>query len=1375
MNLVIPGDGGVSIPVDSGGGFRQSIFDPVGAIPPADTTFDSYLAIGAPGGGRTQIAPAVACIGDTTSIQSQFNVLGLDVTLTQTVDQLFADNVNRVNQTGSILFQVYTFVNNTGATIAADVVRYLDGDLNFIGGLTDSGGTGVINDNDPNPADDTRVMFETDQQAGGGGANTFVGITLTGGDLLPDDPGHFALIQWNGLQPLIAAGTPLPNTIQGDTDGDGFTNGAFDVTVGLRQIFSLDPGQTRAITTLTVFGDLPPGDIDLPEPPTPPSIAGTKFEDLDNDGARDPGEPGLPGWTIFVDANNNGTLDAAEVSVVTDAAGNYNIPVSPGTFTVREVLQPSFLQTFPGPAANFEHMVTVDFDMPATGIDFGNVEPQIGGRKYHDLNGNGSANGGETGLANWTIYLDLNDDGDLDVGEPSQQTDSFGRYKFTELSPGVPLPSNTYVVREINRNGWVQFQGANGHTVNYTVGDIVTGRDFGNQQQGGVGGFKWHDLDEDGVVDSGESRLGGWEIYIDSNGNGRLDTNEISTTTASDGRYAFPNLAPGPYRIREVLQPNWVQTFPSSGFHDITVVGGRNQRGIDFGNKAFQFIRGQVFNDANGNGIQNNNEGGLAGMYVYADESPFDGAPNLNEAGTFTDAAGNFELNVDAGTYIVKSAPNAGLLDTTAPIPVTIGEAQTITGLRIGKHPQLDFGDAPEAGTKYPTTLANNGARHGVVSGFGLGAIAPGSVGVDGEPDGQPSADAGASGADGDDGSGTDDEDGVALPAAIEAGAVVTVKFTGGAAQDILKGRVQGFIDFNRDGDWKDPGEQIFTDVIIRSGTPAENCLTFTVPAGAIAGPTFARFRISTDAGLSDEGPARDGEVEDYPVMILPSTTSLSVTNVGTVGDVTRSNENIQGPTSYYAATASLTGRFAFTASYAQQGGDLNVLVFDSNGLVAQSGAYANGGKKVEFDSVKNRTYTFLIEGINGDANLNFMNLIQVNSPATVVGTEDDDVIRFVAGAQTHVVTVNGVEFEFDAATDTQFFVEGNGGNDSISVVSTDGRDRVRYSPLTLRVDARTYDLNVSSVEAIQYDGNGGNDVVKMFDGPGDETVEITPGAGQMTGDGHSFSATGASKVFAFGSEGTNVATIGDSAGTDKLVSKHNRQILRGTGFAINVTRFNDVTVNSTTGADKAYVWDSRGNDTITASPDSVQITGEGFSNTANGFPRVVIKSIRGGIDSATITDSPGKDRLFARPDKIDFIGAGFDFDLIGIETFVAQSIHGGGDVARFFGSLGNDLLTAGVNSAVLAGQSYSLAAQGFGKTLTYVNQGGHDVAVITGGLGDDDFFGRRKVFELIGAGYDHFGQDFDQVEIIGLGGVNSLRGELDNLDYAFSTVGNWI
>src|SRR2546422_8619336 len=42
-----------------------------------------------------------------------------------------------------------------------------------------------------------------------------------------------------------------------------------------------------------------------------------KFNDLNGNGVKDPGEPGLSGWTIraYVDGNGNGMLDAGETTI----------------------------------------------------------------------------------------------------------------------------------------------------------------------------------------------------------------------------------------------------------------------------------------------------------------------------------------------------------------------------------------------------------------------------------------------------------------------------------------------------------------------------------------------------------------------------------------------------------------------------------------------------------------------------------------------------------------------------------------------------------------------------------------------------------------------------------------------------------------------------------------------------------------------------------------------------------------------------------------------------------------------------------------------------------------------------------------------------
>ncbi|MBD2267072.1 putative Ig domain-containing protein [Anabaena sp. FACHB-709] len=89
-------------------------------------------------------------------------------------------------------------------------------------------------------------------------------------------------------------------------------------------------------------------------------IRGMKWNDIDGDGVKDTGEPGLQGWTIYLDSNTNGQLDNGEISTTTDANGNYQFTnLRPGVYTVAEVQQPGWKQTFPG-----TNITTTNADIP---------------------------------------------------------------------------------------------------------------------------------------------------------------------------------------------------------------------------------------------------------------------------------------------------------------------------------------------------------------------------------------------------------------------------------------------------------------------------------------------------------------------------------------------------------------------------------------------------------------------------------------------------------------------------------------------------------------------------------------------------------------------------------------------------------------------------------------------------------------------------------------------------------------------------------------------------------------------------------------------------------------------------------------------------
>jgi len=196
---------------------------------------------------------------------------------------------------------------------------------------------------------------------------------------------------------------------------------------------------------------------------------------------------------------------------------------------------------------------------------------------------------------------------------------------------------------------------------------------------------------------------------------------------------------------------------------------------------------------------------------------------------------------------------------------------------------ELDYGDAPDPFTttqsRYPTLKSNDGARH-VVSDSALVLGSGVTPEIEGKP--QPLGD------------GDENDDGISFR-------FQTNVFTGNQAPMFNKnvdtdltitmsapGVLNGWIDFNFDGDWADPGENVFDNVVFSSGNLTQT-LKVRVPATApnvtVATSSFARFRASTAGSLTPTGLALDGEVEDYRVSIIPGTPPVGVNDTYTMNE----------------------------------------------------------------------------------------------------------------------------------------------------------------------------------------------------------------------------------------------------------------------------------------------------------------------------------------------------------------------------------------------------------------------------------------------------------------------------------------------------------
>ena len=176
--------------------------------------------------------------------------------------------------------------------------------------------------------------------------------------------------------------------------------------------------------------------------PTIGSIGGFVFNDLDSDGVMDPGETGISGRTVYIDLDNDVVLDANEKTTTTNSAGAYlltNLPA--GAYKVREVIPTGSTQTYP--LNGFGLNVTLTGGQNATGKNFGikqTIAAQfatISGTIYNDLDGDGAKDANEVGLSGRTVFIDLDNDNSVDVGEKTATTNASGTYTLSGLRAGT--------------------------------------------------------------------------------------------------------------------------------------------------------------------------------------------------------------------------------------------------------------------------------------------------------------------------------------------------------------------------------------------------------------------------------------------------------------------------------------------------------------------------------------------------------------------------------------------------------------------------------------------------------------------------------------------------------------------------------------------------------------------------------------------------------------------------------------------------------------------------------------------------------------------------------------------------------------------------
>ncbi|MFD4669667.1 SdrD B-like domain-containing protein [Lentzea sp. NPDC058450] len=460
----------------------------------------------------------------------------------------------------------------------------------------------------------------------------------------------------------------------------------------------------------------------------PPNKVGDfVWVDSNKNGLQDEGEPGVAGVTVKLNTGATTTTDANgkyEFTGLPDGSYTvcFDVDKLPGQYADFQAVAPNkgddAKDSDADPATGCAAPVTVNVDKPEDlTVDLGIAPPvnRIGDYVWVDTNKNGLQDAGEPAVAGVTVKLS---DG------KTTKTDENGKYLFEGVPDGkytvcfdlstLPSAVRDYTLTKTDGADPTKNSDADPATGCAPAVEVGPGKRENLDVDAGLvappnklGDFVWVDVNRNGVQDAGEPGVPGVKVTLNTG---------ATTTTDSNGKYEFGNLPDGTYTVcfdvenlpaqyadYQVATPNKGGDDAKDSDADVATgcanpvtlnIDKRVDTSVDMGiAPPVNRIGDLVWNDKNGNGLQDEGEPGIPGVTVKLSDGKttttdangkylFEGMPD----GTYTvcfdvknlpDAVKDYTLTkTQAGDPAKDSDP---AVDCAPPVQVGVGKRENLT------------------------------------------------------------------------------------------------------------------------------------------------------------------------------------------------------------------------------------------------------------------------------------------------------------------------------------------------------------------------------------------------------------------------------------------------------------------------------------------------------------------------------------------------------------------------------------------------------------------------------------------------------------------------------------------------------------------------